>query len=71
MKKIYLVKYDNGEEYPEDYEVFTFKYCYSSEEQALQAIEELKKDQDFLEDINEFVEPTEINFWVESIELVD
>ena len=51
MKKIYLVQYDNGEEYPEDYEDFTFKYCYSSEEQALQAIDELKQDQDFLENI--------------------
>ena len=71
MKKIYLVKYNNGEEYPEEYEEFTFKYCYSSKEQALQAIEELKKDQDFLEDINDFVEPTEIEFWVESVELVD
>ena len=45
MKRIYLVQYNNGEEYPEDYEEFTFKYCYSSEEQALQAIEELKQDQ--------------------------
>ena len=69
MKKIYLVKYNNGEEY-EDYEEYTFKYCYSLKEQALQAIEELKKDQDFLESINPF-DTTEIKFWVESIELID
>jgi len=71
MKKIYLVQYDNGEEYPEDYEDFTFKYCYSSEEQALQAIDELKQDQDFLENISELVDTNNINFWVKVVELVD
>lgn len=71
MKKIYLVQYNNGEEYPEDYEEFTFKYCYSSEEQALQAIEELKQDQEFLENISELVDTTSINFWVKVVELVD
>ena len=71
MKKIYLVQYNNGEEYPEDYEEFTFKYCYSSEEQALQAIEELKQDQEFLENISELVDTTNINFWVKVVELVD
>ena len=71
MKKIYLVQYNNGEEYPEDYEEFTFKYCYSSEEQALQAIEELKQDQEFLKNINDFVDTNDINFWVKVVELVD
>lgn len=71
MKKIYLVQYNNGEEYPEDYEEFTFKYCYSSEEQALQAIEELKQDQEFLKDVNDFVDTDDINFWVKVVELVD
>lgn len=71
MKKIYLIQYDNGEEYPEDYEEFTFKYCYSSKEQALQAIEELKQDQDFLENISELVDTNNINFWVKVVELVD
>lgn len=71
MKTIYLVQYNNGEEYPEDYEEFTFKYCYSSEEQALQAIEELKQDQEFLENISELVDTTSINFWVKEVELVD
>lgn len=71
MKKIYLVQYDNGEKYPEDYEEFTFKYSYSSKEQALQAIEELKQDQEFLKDANDFVDTNDINFWVKVIELVD
>ena len=71
MKKIYLVQYNNGEEYPEDYEEFTFKYCYSSKEQALQAIEELKQDQEFLKNINDFVDTNNINFWVKVVELVD
>ena len=71
MKKIYLVQYNNGEEYPEDYEEFTFKYCYSSKEQALQAIEELKQDQEFLENISELVDTNNINFWVKVVELVD
>lgn len=71
MKKIYLVQYDNGEEYPEDYAEFTFKYCYSSEEQALQAIEELKQDQEFLKNVNDFVDTNDINFWVKVVELVD
>ena len=71
MKKIYLVQYDNGEKYPEDYEEFTFKYSYSSKEQALQAIEELKQDQEFLKDVNDFVDTNDINFWVKVVELVD
>lgn len=71
MKKIYLVQYNNGEEYPEEYEEFTFKYCYSSKEQALQTIEELKQDQEFLKDINEFIDTNDINFWVKVVELVD
>jgi len=71
MKKIFLIKYDNGEEFAEDYEVYTFNYCYSSEEKALQVIEELKKDKDFLEKINDSVESSDIDFWIKSIELVD
>lgn len=71
MKKIYLVQYNNGEEYPEEYEEFTFKYCYSSKGQALQAIEELKQDQEFLKDINDSVDTNDINFWVKVVELVD
>lgn len=71
MKKIFLIKYDNGEDYAEDYEVYTFNYCYSSEEKALQVIEELKKDKNFLEKINDSVESTDIDFWIKSVELVD
>ena len=71
MKKIYLVQYNNGEKYPEDYEDFTFKYCYGSKEQALHAIEELKLDQEFLKNINDFVDTNDINFWVKVVELVD
>ena len=69
MKKIYLVKYDNGEEY-EDYREFTFKYCYSSERQAYKAMQELKQDKDFLESINCDI-PEKIDFWTEEVELVD
>lgn len=72
MKKIYLVQYNNGDEYPGYYSEFTFKYCYSSKKQALQAIEELKQDQEFLENISEFIDDTtSINFWVKVVELVD
>ena len=69
MKKIYLVKYDNGEDY-EDYDKYVFKYCYGTKEQANKAMEELKQDEDFLEDINSF-HPERINFWISEIELVD
>ena len=71
MKKIYLIQYDNGEEYPEDYEEFTFKYCYSSIMEALQEIERLKQDKDFLKDINDFVNIGDINFWIKVVELVN
>lgn len=71
MKRIFLIKYDNGEEFEEDYEVYTYDYCYSSKEKALQVIEELKKDKNFLERINDSVESADIDFWVKSIELVD
>lgn len=69
MTKIYLVKYNNGEDY-EDYEDYTFKYCYSSKQQAQQAIEELQQDQDFLDSINPF-DTTNIKFWIESIDLIN
>lgn len=69
MKKIFLIKYDNGEEYAEDYEIYTFNRCYSSKWKALQVRDELKKDKNFLKEINDFVEPTDINIWVEDIEL--
>lgn len=72
MKKIYLVQYDNGEKYPEDYAEFTFKYSYSSKEQALQAIKELKQDKEFLKNVNDFIDDTnDINFWIKVVELVD
>lgn len=71
MKEIYLVQYDNGEVYAEGYKEFTFKYCYSSKGQALQAIEELKQDQEFLKDVNASVDTNDINFWVKVVELVD
>lgn len=71
MKKIYLVQHGNGEKYPEDYEEFTFKYCYSSKEQALQAIEILKQDREFLKRVNDFVDTDKINFWITVVELVD
>ena len=69
MKIIYLVKYDNGEEY-EDYEEFTFKYCYSSKRQAYKAIQELKQDKDFLESVN-CCFPERVDFWITEVELVD
>lgn len=71
MKKIFLIEYDNGEEYAEDREIYTFKYCYSSKERALQIIKELKKDKDFLKKVNDFVKPTDISFWVTSVELAE
>ena len=72
MKKIYLVQHDNGEAYSEEYEKFTFKYCYSSKEQALQAIEELKQNQEFLNNVNDDIDDTnDIDFWIRVVELVD
>lgn len=69
MKKIYLVNYSNGEIF-EDYEQYTFKYCYTSKEQANKAIEELKQDKDFLETINPF-DISGIDFWITSLDLID
>ena len=72
MKKIYIVKYDNGEEYPEEYTEFTFKYCYSTEEEAKKAVEELKQDKQFLLE-NAFVweeKLDNVQVWFEELELV-
>jgi len=71
MKKIYLVKYDNGE-VCEDYEEYTFQYCYTTKGQANSAIEELKQDKDFLLNTCIFEDNIpNMNFWVEEIELVE
>ena len=71
MKKIYIVKYDNGEEYPEEYTEFTFKYCYSTEEQAKKAVEELKQDKDFLLSACGWKEQLDdVQVWYEELELV-
>lgn len=72
MKKVYIVKYDNGEEYPEEYTEFTFKYCYSTEEQAKKAVEELKQDKQFLlENALIWEEKLDnVQVWYEELELV-
>lgn len=72
MKKVYIVKYDNGEEYPEEYTEFTFKYCYSTEEQAKKAVEELKQDKQFLlENALVWEEKLDnVQVWFEELELV-
>jgi hypothetical protein len=72
MKKVYIVKYDNGEEYPEEYTEFTFKYCYSTEEQAKKAVEELKQDKQFLlENALVWEEKLDnVQVWYEELELV-
>lgn len=72
MKKIYIVKYDNGEEYPEEYTEFTFKYCYSTEEEAKKAVEELKQDKQFLlENALVWEEKLDnVQVWYEELELV-
>lgn len=72
MKKVYIVKYDNGEEYPEEYSEFTFKYCYSTEEQAKKAVEELKQDKQFLlENALVWEEKLDnVQVWYEELELV-
>lgn len=72
MKKVYIVKYDNGEEYPEEYTEFTFKYCYSTEEQAKKAVEELKQDKQFLlENALIWEEKFDnVQVWYEELELV-
>ena len=43
MKKVFLVQCDNGEEY-ENYEEFTYKYCFSTKEEAEAAIKKLQED---------------------------
>ena len=72
MKKIYIVKYDNGEEYPEDYTEYTFKYCYSTEEEAKKAVEELKQDKQFLLENALIWEQhlDDVDVWYEELELV-
>lgn len=72
MKKVYIVKYDNGEEYPEEYTEFTFKYCYSTEEEAKKAVEELKQDKQFLlENALVWEEKLDnVQVWYEELELV-
>lgn len=72
MKKVYIVKYDNGEEYPEEYTEFTFKYCYSTEEQAKKVVEELKQDKQFLlENALIWEEKLDnVQVWYEELELV-
>lgn len=72
MKKVYIVKYDNGEEYPEEYTEFTFKYCYSTEEEAKKAVEELKQDKQFLlENALVWEEKLDnVQVWFEELELV-
>ena len=72
MKKVYIVKYDNGEKYPEDYTEYTFKYCYSTEEEAKKAVEELKQDKQFLLE-NALVweeHLDDVQVWFEELELV-
>lgn len=74
IRKIYLVKFDNGFDKEQ---VFTFKYCYKTKEQANKAIEELKQDKDLLKDyISSFDSDKNcvdfyIEFWIEELELVD
>ena len=72
MKKVYIVKYDNGEEYPEEYTEFTFKYCYSTKEEAKKAVEELKQDKQFLlENALVWEEKLDnVQVWFEELELV-
>lgn len=72
MKKIYIIKYDNGEKYPEEYTEYTFKYCYSTEEEAKKAVEELKQDKDYLlEGACVWEENFDnVQVWYEELELV-
>lgn len=72
MKKIYSINFDNGEEYAEDRSFYTFKYSYSSREKAENAIEELKKDEDYLADyVLDRDQIQYIDFWIIETELVD
>lgn len=71
MKKIYIVRYDNGADY-ELNEEFTFKYCYTTRQKALDAIEELKQDKNFLQEVACFEEDYKlVALWVEEVELVE
>lgn len=51
MEKVYIIFYNNGEEYPEEYEEFTYPYYFLTREDALQKIEELKNNNDFINDL--------------------
>lgn len=69
MEKIYIVFYSNGEEY-EDYQEFTCSHYFLKEEDALQRIEELKNNDEFMEDLCfNYEEKAQVEidemFWVE------
>ena len=71
MKKIYIIRYNNGEEFPEEYGEFTYKHCYSTEEEAKKAVETLKQDKDFLLKACMWEEQLDnVQVWFEELELV-
>ena len=51
MEKVYIIFYNNGEEYPEEYEEFIYPYYFLTREDALQKIEELKNNNNFMKNI--------------------
>lgn len=72
MKKIYSINFDNGEEYQEDRTIYTYKYSYSTREKAVEAMEELRKDTDYLADyVYDVEQVNDIDFWIIETELVD
>ncbi len=69
-KKIYLIKFDNGEEY-DDYEEFTYSYCYSDLARAEQEIKKLEKDKKLFEEEYLFRNADDINIWYEQVTLIE
>ena len=69
-KKIYLIKFDNGEKY-DDYEEFTYSYCYSDLARVKQEIKKLEKDKKFFEEEYLFRNADDINIWYEQITLIE
>lgn len=69
-KKIYLIKFDNGEEY-DDYEEYTYPYCYSDLIEVQQEIEKLKKNIQFFDDKDIFKDTKAINIWYEQVTLIE
>lgn len=70
MKTIYLIRYDNGQEY-EDNQEFVYQYGYKTKERALEEIEKLTNNQEFLEDACAWNNIEDVKIWLDYVKIVD